>query len=67
MQDKILIEVWEKNDNKVEDSGPQQETVIESPTRLANIRGVFKKQKTVRRKKVTRTPSRFSKNYFNAI
>lgn len=56
MQDRILIEVWEKNDNsvKVEDSEPQPEVVIESPTKLANLRGIFKKQNSVQRKKVTR-------------
>lgn len=54
MQDRILIEVWEKTDNaaKVEESEPQPEVVLDSPTKLANMRGIFKKQNAVRRKKI---------------
>ncbi|KAG0567110.1 hypothetical protein KC19_7G110800 [Ceratodon purpureus] len=55
MQDRILVDVWEKNDNavKMEDSEPQPEAINDiSPTKLANIRGIFKKQNTVRRKKI---------------
>jgi hypothetical protein len=54
MQDRILIEVWEKTDNavKVEESEPQPEVILDSPTKLANMRGIFKKQNAVRRKKV---------------
>ncbi|XP_024385238.1 uncharacterized protein [Physcomitrium patens] len=59
LQDRILIEVWEKSENvvKCEESEPQPapqpqpEVVIES-NKLENIRGIFKRRSTSRRKKV---------------
>lgn len=54
-----MIEVWEKSENvvKCEESEPQPapqpqpEVVIES-NKLENIRGIFKRRSTSRRKKV---------------
>lgn len=59
LQERILIEVWEKSDLVVRSEEfasrpkpqPQPEVVIEN-SKLTNIRGIFKRQSTSRRKKV---------------